>query len=309
MNYLHISLNKQNGFNLLELMIGIGIVGILMMVIILFVKGGLDFWVKGIPTKPQEIVNLILEGEIGKRNIKDWGLVPTIRNGYSIYDLHFDEMRPITLGTNSVIIGFGIVDCGNGVCDTTAVTPNDFQIIKSGSFTTTNFTKGTPTITVVSPYDKNNPYGTTSQILETNPAGDDYGLAIRYQFVKLQESRDGKVYNQGKLYKSIYHKDSGGSWKLTGTPVLIAKDVSQLEFRYFTDKKEIATGVPTVLSEIRSINSIMITVGVDNDDDRDGSIEEDPIDGINNDLDGKIDEDYFNGILIKTRVYFRNLKK
>lgn len=288
-------------------MVGVGLAGILMMVIILFIGRGMNFWTKGIPTKPQDIVNLILEGETGKRSIEDWGLIPTIRGGYSLYDLQFDEEQPITLGTSSIIIGFGIVDYGNGFCNSTVTISTDFPVIYYGSPTTTDFTKGTPTITVVSPYDRNAPYGTTSQILETNPGDDDYGLAIRYQFVPIQEIRNGRIYKQGELYKSIYHKDSAGNWTLTGTQTLIAKNISQLEFRYFTDREELLAGIPIALSKISRINSVMITLAIDNDDDKDGSIEEDKIDGIDNDLDGKIDEDYFNGILIKTRAYFRNL--
>ncbi|MDI6736727.1 MAG: prepilin-type N-terminal cleavage/methylation domain-containing protein [bacterium] len=307
MKYLHIFPNKQNGFTLLELIVGAGIVGILMMVIVLFIGGGMNFWTKGIPTKPQEIVNLILEGETGKRNIEDWGIIPTIRGGYSIYDLEFDKDQPITLDANNIVIGFGIVDCGNGLCNSTVTTSTDLPLIYYGSPTTTDFTKGTPTITVVSPYDINNPYGTTSQILNTNPAGDDYGLAIRYQFVPIKEIKNGRLYKQGKLYKGIYHKDSAGNWSLIGTQTLIAENISQLEFRYFTDREELPAGTPTALSKIRQINSVMITLAIDNDDDRDGSIEEDKLDGIDNDLDGKIDEDYFNGIRIKTRAYFRNL--
>ncbi len=307
MKYQHIFPNKQNGFTLLELIVGAGIVGILMMVIILFIGGGMNFWTKGIPTKPQDIVNLILEGETGRRSIEDWGIIPTIRGGYSIYDLQFDEEQPVTLGTSSIIIGFGIVDCGNGLCDSTVTTSTDLPIIYCGSPTTTDVTKGIPTITVVSPYDINNPDGTTSQILNTNPAGDDYGLAIRYQFVPIQETRNGRIYKQGQLYKSIYHKDSGGNWNLIGNPTLIADNISQLEFRYFTDREELLAEIPTALSKITQITSVMITLAIDNDDDRDGSIEEDKLDGIDNDLDGKIDEDYFNGIRINTRAYFRNL--
>jgi len=294
--------NKQHGFTLLEFMFGIGIVGILMMVIILFAKGGINFWLKGIPTNPQDIVNLILEGEVGKRAIEDWGLVPTIRGGYSIYDLQFDAERPITLGKSSIIIGYGIVDGNNGFCDTRS-TPQDFQIITQGSATTTDFTKGTPTITVVSSYNINDPDGTTSQILETNPQGDDYGLAIRYEFRPINNGR----IRQGELYKTIYHKDSTGHWNLIGSETLIAKNISQFELRYFTDKEELLSETPTELSKIRQINSVMITLAVDNDDDGDGSIEEDRLDGIDNDRDGEIDEDYFNGMRVTTRVYFRNL--
>ncbi len=278
-----------------------------MMVIILFIGRGMNFWTKEIPTKPQNIVNLILEGERGKRSIEDWGLVPTIRGGYSIYDLEFDEDQPITLDANNIVIGFGIVDCGNGLCDSTVTTSTDLPLIYCGSPTTTNFTKGTPTITVVSPYDINNPYGTTSQILNTNPAGDDYGLAIWYRFVPIEEMKNGKFYKQGKLFKGIYHKDSTGTWIFIGTQTFIAENISQLEFRYFTDREELLPGVLIGLDKISQINSVMITLAIDHDDDKDGSIEEDRIDGIDNDLDGKIDEDYFNGIRINTRAYFRNL--
>lgn len=287
-------------------MVGVGILGILLMVIILFAKGGMDFWVKGIPTKPQDIVSLVLEGEVGKRSIEDWGLVPTIRGGYSVYDRQFDSATTtITLGTSSIIIGFGIVDGNNGFCNTTRSTTFDLQIITQGSATTTDFTKGTPTITVVSPYCLDDPYGTHSQILETTPAGDDYGLAIGYQFIPIQEIKNGKIYKQGRVDKSVYHKNSAGVWSFIGSQT-IAENINQLEFRYFTDNEEVLPGTPTALGKISQINTIMITLAVDNDDDRDGSIEEDKLDGIDNDSDGKIDEDYFNGMRVTTRAYFRN---
>ncbi len=301
MKYLPIFLkNKPQGFTLLELIISVGILLVIVMVIILFAKKGIEFWTKGIPTEPQEIVRLILEGETGKLGFENMGLVPTLRGKYSIYGPQFDADQSVTLGTNTIIIGYGIVDSGDGFCDTRVTTTTDFPIIHFGSPTTTDFKKGTPTITVVSPYDMNEPMGTTSHILETNPSGDDYGLAIQYQFKQIDR--------QGKLYKTIYTKNAVGNWAVKGTPTLIAQNISQLEFRYFTESdNELPAGIPLALSEIRQIKSVMITLKVDSDNDRDGLIEEDWFDGEDNDNDGKIDEDYFNGIEVVTRIYFRNL--
>jgi len=301
--------NKQEGFTLLEFMVGAGILAVIMMVIILFVKKGMDFWQRGVPTEPRKIVNLVLEGEEGRIGSEKMGLVPTIRGGYSIYGPQFDEAnQPITLGTSSIIIGYGIVDSQNGVCDSTVTISSDTTIVPFGSPTTTDLRKGIPTITVVSPYDENNPEGTTSLLLENNPLGDDYGLAIGYQFRQINEVRNGRRYKQGELYKSIYHKNSLGTWTQQGTQTLISQHISQVKFRYFTSQeKEIFTETPTALSTIKQIRMVMITLKVDNDDDKDGSIEEDVLDGKDNDSDGKIDEDYFNGITVTTRVYFRNL--
>lgn len=308
--------NNSQGFTLLEIIVSVGILLIIVMVIILFVKGGIEFWAKGVYTEPQEIARLILEGEPGKLGLENMGLVPTIRGAYSIYGPRFDVDEPITLGTNTIILGYGIVDCGDGICNTTVTTTTDFQIINCGSPTTTNFRKGTPTITVVFPYDPQDPTGTTSHILATNPSGDDYGLAIKYQFKEIKEEKNGRIHNQGRLYKSVYTKDSRGSWTIKGTEILIVENISQLEFRYFTTSdKELPTEIPLSLNMIRQIKSIMITLKVDRDDDNDTSIEEDWIDEEkvtcsrerDNDNDGKIDEDYFNGIEIVTRVYLRNL--
>jgi len=306
--YQHIFLkNRQEGFTLLELMVTVGILAVIMMVIILCVKKGMDFWQRGIPTEPREIVKLVLEGEEGRIGIEKMGLVPTLRGGYAIYDTRFGT-DSITLGTSSIIIGYGIVDSQNGFCDSTVTVPSDTAIISPGSPTTTDFKKGTPTITVISPYDENNPMGTTSLLLENNPCGDDYGLAIGYQFRQINELRNGRIYKQGELYKIIYHKNPLGMWIQQGTQTLISQYISQLEFRYFTSQgKEIPPGTPTALSTIKQIRMVMITLKVDNDDDKDGSIEEDVLDGTDNDSDGKIDEDYFNGIEVNTRVYFRNL--
>lgn len=307
--------NNSQGFTLLEIIISVGIFLIIIMVIILFAKGGIEFWIKGIPTEPQEITRLILEGEPGKLGLENIGLVPTIRGAYAIYGSEFDVETPVTLGTNTIILGYGIVDSG-GICDTTATTTTDFQIINSGSPTTTDFKKGTPTITVVSPYDPHNPMGTSSYILATNPSGDDYGLAIKYQFRKINEERNGKIYNQGRLYKTVYTKNSEGTWTVKYGETLIAQDISQLEFRYFiASDMELPVGIPIGLNMIRQIKSVMITLKVDKDDDDDGSIEEDWIDDKHvvcfkekdNDNDGRIDEDSFNGIGIVTMVYLRNL--
>lgn len=297
--------NKERGFTLLEFIVAAGILAIILIVIILFMKKGMDFWVKGLPTKPQEIIQLILEGEEGRTEFEKMGLISTIRGGYSIYRPEFganpqfdNETQLITLGTNSIMIGYGIVDSKNAICDSTVTVTTDVAIIYQGSATTTDFRKGTQTLTVISPYNVNEPMGTTSLLLATNPLGDDYGLAIGYQF--------SRSYNQGTVTKSIFYKNSAGTWELA-TRTVISKNVSQLEFRYFTADEELPAGTPTVLSKIRQIEMVMITLKVDNDDDKDGSIEEDPIDGIDNDSDGKIDEDYFNGMSVTTRVYFRNL--
>lgn len=306
MKQLLVSLeNKEQGFTLLEFIVAVGILTIIAIVIILFMGKGIDFLVKGLPTKPQEIIQLILEGEEGRTEFEKMGLISTIRGGYSIYPPEFsanpqfdDETQLITLGTNTIMIGYGIVDSKNGICDSTVTVTTDVAIIQEGSATTTDVRKGIPTITVISPYNVNEPMGTTSLLLATNPGGDDYGLAIGYQFSKSD--------NQGTLTKSIFHKNPAGRWELA-TMTVISKNVSQLEFRYFTADEELPPGTPTLLSKIRQIEMVMITLKVDNDDDKDGLIEEDPIDGKDNDSDGEIDEDYFNGMSVTTRVYFRNL--
>ncbi|MEW6094970.1 MAG: hypothetical protein AB1567_00375 [bacterium] len=299
--------NKEQGTTLLEFIVGVGILAVIAMVIILFMRQGMDFMVKGVPTKPQEIVKLILEGEEGRTDFEKQGLLSTLRGGYSIYGPQFDVEQPITLGTNSIIIGYGIVDSQNGYCESTVTVNTDTPIINQGSPTTTDLKKGIPTITVISPYNSDNPEGTTSLLLENSPLGDDYGLAVKYEFKQINELRNGRIYQQGELYKTIYHKNSGGFWIQQGTPTLISQHISQLEFRYFTSDEEVSAGIPTGLSKIRQIEMIMITLKVDNNDDRDRSIEEDVLDGRDNDLDGKIDEDYFNGISVTTRIYFRNL--
>jgi prepilin-type N-terminal cleavage/methylation domain-containing protein len=292
-------IRNKRGMTLIEILFCVGILCIIVLVFFTFFFGGIRYVVKGVHTEPAQIAREILHGKAGIRE----GLVEDIRGLYSIYDEQIDNgVVTVNLHSDKIIMGYGIVDSMDGIAGSHTVALTDYRLITAGSKTTngtpTSFTKGTPTITVVSPFDFNNPTGTYTQTLESDidPLSDDYKLIKSYEYY----SSNNQGWIIGTVTKIFYNNTLNETFK-------IGKNITRLEFRYFTgDGEEIGTGTISRL-DVNKIRLIKVILEVDKDDDEDGKVAEDSKDEIDNDEDGRVDEDDFNGIELTTRVFPRNL--
>lgn len=297
-------INNNKGTTLIELIFCGGILAIIVMAFLTYLFTGMGYIVKGVKPEAAQIAREILHGKPGERGR---GLIGDITGLYSIYDDQLDNgTNMINLYSDRIMMGYGIVDDENMICNSPNNPPlaiTDFQIIKTGSITTTNFDLryGTPTITVISPYDQTSFDEAFSQTLESLPGqnSDDHKLIISYQYITLANT--GWI--KGTITK-IYNRATN---PIVTAPFKIGKNVTRLEFRYFTGTGvEVRTGSVS-RAVVNKIRLIKVMLWVDNDDDNDGKVSEDLVDNIDNDMDGKIDEDDFSGVKLSTRVFPRNL--
>ncbi|MDI6734732.1 MAG: prepilin-type N-terminal cleavage/methylation domain-containing protein [bacterium] len=288
-------ISNKKGMTLIEILICVGILCVLVLSFFSFFFGGMKYIAKGVDTNPEQIAREILQGKPGIQK----GLVEDIRGLYSIYDGQIDSGTvTVTLYSDKIILGYGIVDSIDGIAGSHTVSPTDYRLITSGSATTTSFIKGTPTIPVVAPTDTGNPTGTYTQTLESglDVLSDDYKLIKSYAYYFSN--------NQGWIIGTVTKISPIST---LNEPFKIGKNITRLEFKYFTgDGQEIGTGTVSRL-DVNKIRLIEIILWVDKDDDKDGKVVEDPEDEIDNDEDGRVDEDDFNGVKLITRVFPRNL--